>query len=128
MLEGLEHLYSTAKLQLRSEELKLLDWILHYPMPNSGVDIEWHMQLSQLREAIWRLLLRASQPPTTKPKPGEIPSIPVYELAISEQEARILLAILPTTFHWAESAEDWGFSLKVKIYQFLLTLTGEGGG
>lgn len=114
MLEEIERLYPRPALHLNSDELALLDWVLHYPLPNTQVDLAWHMRWDALRERIWGLLAVEF----AKEKEEQKPSKAIYDLIVEEEDVPVLLAIVPTTFRWGAGA-DCGFSLKVKLYWFL---------
>lgn len=122
MLEEIERLYPRPALHLNSEELALLDWVLHYPLPNTQVDLAWHMRWNPLRERIWELLAIAFDREKENPKPAGA----TYDLIVEEEDVPVLLAILPTTFRWG-AGDDCGFSLKVKLYWFLHPPQEEGG-
>src|SRR3990167_2090536 len=41
-------------------------------------------------------------------------------LPVTAAEAKVLLVVVPTTMTWGQSGEDYGYSLKMKLSQFLL--------
>ena len=95
---------------VNQNELLLLDWCLcgaSRILP--VIDLEslvtpWHM----LRMGIWECMAEL------KAKSSQL-----SHLALTDDDAKILLAICPTTFRWG-TGEDCGYILKTKLAQMLL--------
>ena len=96
--------------RVSQDELLLLDWVLSYPERQAAVSLDWHMKWAELRLDIWGALAVAEKEKQNASA----------ELAVSEGDAKVLLAIIPTTFRWAGSGDDCGYSLKMKIARYLL--------
>ena len=99
-----------------NEELLLLDWILSSAsglIPGASLD-DLMERLSNLRMDVWKGILEIKNDPDRNlpPEAGTVP------LLMDDFTARVLLAIVPTTFRWGTGA-DCGYSLKIKLYNFL---------
>lgn len=105
-------LEDAKRLQLNRGELLLLDWILVYPMPNTGADLDWHMEWQKVRLNIWSGIEELEE----RAK-GNLEV--VTDLVLKDNEVNVLLALVPTTFRWGDG-DDCGMSLKIKLYRALV--------
>jgi hypothetical protein len=106
-------------MRLTFGELCLLDWVLHFPVGSSDRDhLEWlSRRWRPLREDVWKGIRALQRNKELKEAEVEIP----------EEEALLLMAMVPTTFRWG-TGEDVGFSLKLKLSEALWEeKTGEKG-
>lgn len=79
----------------------MLDWLLCFPVQsNDSAHLEKLVEAwGGMRKKVWELLLNAEEDGT---------------LELDGNEARQLMAMIPTTFRWA-SGPDHGLNLKTKI-------------
>ena len=99
-----------------NEELLLLDWILCSAsglIP--GATLEDLMERwTDLRMDVWKGIMEIRNDPDRNQQidGGTVP------LLMDEFTAKVLLAVVPTTFRWG-TGSDCGHSLKLKLYNFL---------
>lgn len=127
LLDSLTFPSHETGIRLVPDELLLLDWVLSgssriIPGADSIEDfIEWEA----LRSKVWAQLslLAIYLEDGGDENRGYVglgaqrPKFGLY-LELETSEARVLLAIAPTTFRWG-TRPDCGFSLKVKLWQFI---------
>lgn len=117
-----ELLERKTTLKLTHDELKLLDWVLHQPSPMpSPVDLEWHMRWKELRESLWAGIHRIEieKAKAEAIKTGSFKEkMALQPIELSPVDCSVLLALVPTTYRWGPG-KDCGFSLKLKLFQFL---------
>ena len=94
-------------LHLDLQELQLIDWSIcaaSRMLPDCALEqlMAWH----NFRMDVWTGILFSEK--ANKPA----------AFAISEQEAKILLAVVPTTFRWSTEVHC-GYSLEAKLAKFL---------
>lgn len=112
----LENLLSRGQsLQVNRDELYLLDWVLLYPAPAQTLSLDDAMKFADLRYAIWDALHEIAY---CLARDNQQSDRMCWPLAVVEQDARVLLALVPTTFHWGAGA-DCGLSLKGKLFRLL---------
>jgi hypothetical protein len=97
-------------MRLTFGELCLLDWVLHFPVGCADREhLEWlSRRWRPLREDVWKGIQALQRNKDLKEVEVEIP----------EEEALLLMAMVPTTFRWG-TGEDVGFSLKLKLSEAL---------
>ena len=97
-------------IRLDQGELLLLDWVLcgaSRLIPDADLDYlleKWH----EFRLDVWRGIGQLKAPDVNE-----------VELALTDPEAKVLLAVVPTTFRWG-TGPDCGYTLKTKLAKFLL--------
>ena len=96
-------------LNLDISELQLIDWSIcaaSRMLPDCALYqlMAWH----QFRMDVWAGILHIERTGTGTIAP----------FVITDQEAKILLAVIPTTFRWSTGL-DCGYSLKQKLAKFL---------
>ena len=96
-------------LNLEIQELQLIDWSICAAsrlLPDCALEqlMAWHA----FRMDVWAGILHIERTGTG--------TIAIF--AMTEQEAKILLAVVPTTFRWSTGI-DCGYSLKQKLAKFL---------
>ena len=104
-------------INLTEEEFLLLDWCMGSAsglIPGATLD-DLMERWASLRFDVWKSIhtLIADAPG------GAVNSTSVLPLLMDEFTARVLLAVIQTTFRWGTGA-DCGFSLKLKLYRFLI--------
>ena len=101
----------TLGVSLNAGEIKYLDWAIcgaSRILPDTDLDYligSWH----PFRLDLWRLLV------------GINDSNETGLLELSDEDAKVLLAVLSPTFRWG-TGPDVGYSLKMKVARFLLKL------
>jgi len=105
-------------IKVNEEELLLLDWTIGSPsgyIPGATLD-ELMSNWSSLRLDVWQHIYELKKLPTSSSgsPPGALCS-----LSMDDSMARILLAVVPTTFRWG-TGPDCGYSIKMKLCRFLL--------
>ena len=105
-------------IKVNEEELLLLDWVIGSAsglIPGATLD-ELMANWSSLRLDVWQHIYELKKLPTSSsgPPPGALCS-----LNMDDFMARILLAVVPTTFRWG-TGPDCGYSIKMKLCRFLL--------
>lgn len=95
-------------LPLDSAELRLVDWIIcgaAHILPDSGMNelMEWHAFREKVWFGLYRTLMEKQQ---------------IHDLPITDTEAKIVLALCPTTFRWS-TGPDTGLTLKLKLSMLL---------
>jgi len=105
-------------IKVNEEELLLLDWTIGSPsgyIPGATLD-ELMSNWSSLRLDVWQHIYELKKLPTSSSgsPPGALCS-----LSMDDSMARILLAVVPTTFRWG-TGPDCGYSIKMKLCSFLL--------
>ena len=99
-------------LRLTADELMLIDWVLcMYSHVLSG-DLADYMRWEPVRTGVWEVLDLLWDPLTVRPKEGTV------VMVMPIPDARMLLAILPTTHRWG-TGFDCGFSLKRKLARYI---------
>jgi len=104
-------------IKVNEEELLLLDWVVGSAsglIPGATLD-ELMSNWSSLRFDVWQRINELKQLPSV----SSGPSGSVCSLNMDEFMARILLAVVPTTFRWG-TGSDCGYSIKMKLCRFLL--------
>jgi len=100
-------------INLTKEEFLLLDWVMGSASGLIiGATLEDLMERwAPLRFDVWKSIydLEISRGISTA----------VYSLSMDDFTARVLLAVVPTTFRWG-TGTDCGFSMKIKLYRFLI--------
>ena len=96
-------------LNLEISELQLIDWSIcaaSRMLPDCALEqlLAWHA----IRMDVWAGILHIERTGSGN----------TATFALSEQEAKILLAVIPTTFRWSTGL-DCGYSLKQKLAKFL---------
>ena len=102
-------------IKVNDEELLLLDWVIGSAsglIPMATLD-ELMSNWSSLRLDVWQHIYELKKLSSGSP-PGAVCS-----LSMDDFTARILLAIVPTTFRWG-TGPDCGYSIKMKLCRFLL--------
>jgi len=99
-----------------NEELLLLDWILCSAsglIPGATLD-DLMERWTDLRMDVWKCIIEIRNDPDRNQHidGGNVP------LLMDEFTAKVLLAVVPTTFRWG-TGSDCGHSLKLKLYNFL---------
>jgi len=94
-------------IKVNRDELLLLDWTTgsaSHLIPNADLDelAKWH----EFRMSVWTAIDSLSA------------ESPEADFPLSEADAKILMAVVPTTFRWG-TGEDCGYSLKMKLSKFL---------
>ena len=100
-------------IKVTSEELMLLDWILCSAsglIPSATVD-DLMERWSSVRFDVWKGI--------DDLKNNKQGPLATTSLVMDEFTARVLLALVPTTFRWG-TGSDCGFALKLKLYHFLI--------
>ena len=103
-----ETLPSEPGIKVNRDELLVLDWVIcsaSHLIPNVDLDylvMNWH----EFRLSIWAAIHRSIPPPAEEDFP------------LTDTDARVLMAVVPTTFRWGTGA-DCGYSLKMKLSEFL---------
>ncbi len=114
---------AASEVSLNIGELLLVDWVL---VPGSGLvsilhDLSEAMVWNAMRAEVWKQasLIHAELEATKEdPARKRIAQYTVKPLVMSEEDAQILLAHVPTTFRW-DGATDVGFILKLKLAAYL---------
>ena len=99
-------------IKVNEEELLLLGWVIGSAsglIPGATLD-ELMSNWSSLRFDVWQHIYEL--------KSGSSPGS-MCSLSMDDFTARILLAIVPTTFRWG-TGPDCGYSIKMKLCRFLL--------
>ena len=102
-------------IKVNDEELLLLDWVIGSAsglIPGATLD-ELMANWSALRLDVWQHIYELKKLSSGSP-PGAGCS-----LGMDDFTARVLLAIVPTTFRWG-TGPDCGYSIKMKLCRFLL--------
>ncbi len=110
-------------------ELLLIDWVLTpgsglYPGTATGVsDLgEIKSQWAELRKDLWqRIAVLDKEVSSIQNKTDRDMALmeATRHLALSQDDAEILLTLTPTTWHWSNSPEDYGFMLCMKLAAYL---------
>ncbi len=101
-------------IQVNDEELLLLDWVLGSAsglLPGATLE-DLMSSWSPLRLDLWKGIRELK-------RSGANGIFNTTPLLMDESTARILLAIVPTTFRWG-TGPDCGYSLKTKLYLYLI--------
>jgi len=104
-------------IKVSEEELLLLDWVIGSAsglIPGATLD-ELMSNWSSLRVDVWQHIYEIKKLPTSSSGPSGI----LCSLSMDDFMARVLLAIVPTTFRWG-TGPDCGYSIKMKLCRFLL--------
>jgi len=105
-------------IKVNEEELLLLDWVVGSAsglIPGASLE-DLMSNWSSLRLDVWQHIYELKKLPTfsSGPPPGALCS-----LSMDDFTARILLAVVPTTFRWGTGL-DCGYSIKMKLCRFLI--------
>ena len=104
-------------IKVNEEELLRLDWTIGSPsgyIPGATLD-ELMSNWSSLRVDVCQHIYEIKKLPTSSSGPSGI----LCSLSMDDFMARVLLAIVPTTFRWG-TGPDCGYSIKMKLCRFLL--------
>jgi len=104
-------------IKVNEEELLLLDWVIGSAsglIPGATLD-ELMSNWSSLRFDVWQHIHELKQLPSLSSGPSGI----LCSLSMDDFMARILLAVVPTTFRWG-TGSDCGYSIKMKLCKFLI--------
>tara|TARA_B100000949_G_C13926534_1_gene303029 strand:+ start:68 stop:502 length:435 start_codon:yes stop_codon:yes gene_type:complete len=104
-------------IKVNEDELLLLDWVVGSAsglIPGATLD-ELMSSWSSLRFDVWQHIHELKHLSTL----SSGPSLGLCSLSMDDFMARILLAIVPTTFRWGTGL-DCGYSIKMKLCRFLL--------
>ena len=118
MLDDGWELPSLENISLTEEEFLLLDWVMCSGsglIPSATLE-DLMTSWPALRYDVWKSISELNK--QKKGVPTEINRTLTALLSIDEFNARILLAIVPTTFRWG-TGSDCGYDLKLKLYKFL---------
>ena len=105
-------------IKVNDEELLLLDWVIGSAsglIPGATLE-DLMANWSSLRLDVWQHIYELKKLPTSSSgsPPGALCS-----LSMDDFTARVLLAVVPTTFRWG-TGPDCGYSIKIKLCRFLL--------
>ena len=104
-------------IKVNEEELLLLDWVIGSAsglIPGATLD-ELMSNWSSLRVDVWQHIYEIKKLPTSSSGPSGV----LCSLSMDDFTARILLAVVPTTFRWG-TGPDCGYSIKMKLCRILL--------
>ena len=104
-------------IKVNEEELLLLDWVIGSAsglIPGATLD-ELMSNWSALRFDVWQHIYELKKLPVSSSGPSGV----LCSLSMDDFTARILLAVVPTTFRWG-TGPDCGYSIKMKLCRFLL--------
>jgi len=121
-LNAMEQVQLHPPMLLSEDELWLIDWVLCaasgiYPDAEMGTLMEW----THLRELLWEV--RDSDPERLlewKDSANKEHTTALWSLYLKDdQETKLLMALVPTTFRFGNSGVDCGASLKMKLSRYL---------
>ena len=114
---------------LNMGELLLIDWVLTpgsglYPGAATGVSGlgEIEGRWTELRKDLWQhvaVLDKEVNSIQNRADRGKVQLETTGHLALSQDDAEILLTLTPTTWHWSISPDDYGFMLCMKLAAYL---------
>jgi len=104
-------------IKVNEEELLLLDWVIGSAsglIPGATLE-ELMSNWSTVRLDVWQHIYELKKLPASSSGPSGI----LCSFGMDDFTARILLAVIPTTFRWG-TGPDCGYSMKMKLCRFLL--------